>query len=284
MATLLMDNSPPAAGDLVLARVETTDRFNFAEIAGATISAIKPGDEIVVCFAGSNESTDGAPDHMHLINPAGIVAHATARYIPSMRTTELECIGQLGDTNGNALNIADWAIPSGLGLYVGQPTIAMIGERHLPGESCRAADIIRGLSGAGFKVGAANVTGVPGCWKTRLLRNAGARIAVDITDAGYIGIAGQGSEVLEQIFLALSGYLATSGADIMVLEIEQGVFGQDTAAIISTPSFQSRISTVILEGREGTVSELERDSLRAMGFDVTLVDEPGHRMRYQRLI
>jgi hypothetical protein len=284
MATLLMDHSLPSAGDLVLARVSTTDRFDFVESAEATMSLIESGEEVVVCFGGRNESTDVATDVMQLINPAGIAAQVTKHHPPLVRTTGLEYIGRLGDAKGRTLNISQWAIPSGLGLYISQPIIALISERHLPGESCRAADIIRGLSGAGFKVGAANVTGVPGCWKTGLLRNAGAHVAVDITDAGYVGIEGQDPEVLERIFLALSGYLAASGADIMVLEIEQGVFGHDTAAIISMPSFQSRISTVILEGRDGTVSELERDSLRAMGFDVTLVDDPGHRTRYQRLI
>ncbi len=290
IATILEQCSEPLAGDAVLVRVKKIGRFDFIESSDFTMHSLKVGQELIACYApvhGTNDAVGVIPSKGHdfqLLNPAGIVSRVTSRSYLAGNATELELLGILADSRGGRLTLADWTVPVGIGNYVSQPVIAVIGERNLPGETCRSADIIRGLAQAGFSVGAANITGVPGCWKVRMLRNSGARLAVDITDAGYVGTAGVGVHDLERIFLSLSSHLSDSGVDIIVLEMEQGVFGHDTAAIISTPSFQNRISTIVLEGKAGQEAELERDSLRALGYDVTLVDTPENRRQYQVLI
>ncbi|KAA3627184.1 MAG: hypothetical protein DWQ08_07895 [Proteobacteria bacterium] len=290
MRTLLADHTEPAPGDLLLARVESVGRFDYAQVASCRTAPIREGDEIVVCYAQPDPEhraasfltrASGAFD---LVDPAGIATRASSRNFPASGPTRLAIIGRLGDDNGKPLNIAEWAIPSGLGLYVRQPIIAVVGERRLPGESCRTVDLVRGLAGSGFSVGVANLTGVSGCWKIRLLQNAGAREVLDITDAGQVEISGQNPEAFERIFLILSGYLTSVDTDVMVMEIEQDVFGHDAAAIVSLPSFQSRVSTIVLQEQSGTRAELERDSLRALGYDVTVVGEPGQRNRYHRMI
>jgi len=290
IATLLGEELEPEVGDLILVRVARVGRYDYIEASDSTISRFRPGQELVLCYARPSDGSEtigilpSAARRFQLLSPAGIAARVQSRVYSDGLVTELEYIGVLADTRGNRINLEDWAIPSGGGSYVSQPVIAVIGEPMLPGEPCRSADIIRGLSQSGFRVGAANITGVPGCWKLGLLRNAGAKLAVDITDAGYIGISGLAPETIEKIFLSLSGHLAESGVDVLVLEIEQGVFGHDTANIVSLPCLQNRISNIVLEGRIGREAELERDTLRALGYNVTLVDAPEGRSEYMPLI
>ncbi|MFT5112815.1 MAG: hypothetical protein ACI8P9_002143 [Parasphingorhabdus sp.] len=277
MATLLPD-ATPASGDLMLIKIKSIGRFSYLEVSDFTVSPLKEGQEIIACFSTLDESGGGLgvmPSQSggyQLLSQAGIVSQVTNRaYLPDT-STDVEVLGVLGDTQGLRINIRDWAIPPVLHQNFTQPIIAVIGEVRMPGEPSRSLDMIRGLSSSGFNVGAANITGAPGCWKLRLFRNAGAKLAVDLTDAGYAGTSGLTVQSFERIFQSLSGHLAENGVDIVILEFEQSVFGHDTASIISMPCFQSRISTVILEAKPGRGAELERDSLRAMGFDVTLVD------------
>lgn len=289
IATLLCEDLEPQAGDLILVRVLKIGRFDFIESSDLSVMPICEGQELIVCYAPvqSNHDSIGVKDtserRYQLLNPAGIASRSESRADLSNQATEIEYVGILANTRGQQINIGHWAIPVGTGNYVSQPVIAVIGERNLPGEACRSADMIRGLSQSGFTVGAANITGVPGCWKVGLLRKSGAKLAVDITDAGFIGVTGLGTAALEQIFLSLSGYLADARVDIMVLEIEQGVFGHDTAGIISLSCFHNRITSIVLEGRIGRETELERDALRALGYNVTLVDIPASCKQYAAL-
>ena len=277
IATLL-PKAAPVSGDLILVRVRSIGRFNRLETANFTTADIQVGQEIIACFSTLDDSGGGLgvmPNRQgtyQLVNQSGIVSQVTSRsYLPE-KPTELELVGVLADTHGLRVNISDFAIPPVLHKGFAQPVIAVIGESRMPGEPSRCLDMIRGLSSSGFAVGAANITSAPACWKLRLFRNAGAKLAVDLTDAGYAGTAGLTVQSFERIFESLCGHLAESGVDVVLLEFEQSVFGHDTASIISMPCFQNRISTVILEAKLGRGAELERDSLRAMGFDVTLVD------------
>lgn len=276
MLSWIQDYPRPRPGDLVLVRVLTAGRVDSLELANATVAPLQPGDEVIACFSGT--ATDGP---WRLARASGIVDREPAHRYGA--ETEVAYLGVLGDRRGNVLNIANWATPPGLGDFVSRPVIALIGDRHLPGESSRVVDMVRGLSASGFRVGVANISGVPGCWKTRLLEHAGAGTVLDTADAGVASVRGESAEVIERIFVSLYGCLCASGADIVLVEVEQDVFDQDVATLITLPGFQGRVSTVVLEGREGSASTIERDSLRAMGFDVTLVDEPGHRPRYQAL-
>ncbi len=278
MSTLLPPRENPAPGDLVLVRVLTVGGIRQAESAAGTLAELTAGNEIVACYDDVRPNVEG---RYELSNAAGVVSPASRRF---HEATTVALLGAIGDANGSALNIADWATPPAVGRDIRLPVVAVIGERQLPGESCRAADMVRGLAAAGFRVGAANITSVPGCWKVRMMHNAGACTALDITDAGYVTTRGQGAGVIESIFLGLVGGVCLSGAEIVVLEIDKDIFDHDAATLISLSSFQDHVTTVVLEGRAGTGAELERESLRALGFDVTLVDEPGHRPRYRRLV
>lgn len=278
MSTLLPTREHPAPGDLVLARVLSVGRLRLVESADCTLVPLVAGAEIIACPEDFESGSDG---DYELSSAAGLVSAASRQF---HEATTVEILGAIGDAHGNSLNIADWAALPAAGRDVRLPVIAVIGERQMPGESCRAADLVRGLAAAGFRVGAANITSVPGCWKARMMQNAGACLALDITDAGHVTTRGQGAGVIESIFLGLVGGVAASGAEIAVLEIDQDLFDHDAATLISLSSFQDHVTTVVLEGRAGTGAELERESLRALGFDVTLVDEPGHRPRYRRLV
>ena len=289
IATLL-SAATPTSGDLLLVRVKSVGRFSFMEKSDFTMAQLQVDQELITCFSAMDESGGGLgvmpspTGYYQLLSQAGIVAQVANRaYLPE-QPTEVEVLAVLGDNMGQRLNIADWGIPPVVTQSLHQPVIAVIGESRMPGEPSRAVDMVRGLSASGFNVGVANITGAPGCWKLRLLRNAGARLAVDLTDAGYVGTSGLTIQSFERIFVSLSGHLAESGVDIVILEMEQSVFGHDTASIISMPCFQSRISTVVLEAKIGRGAELERDSLRAMGFDVTLVDLVDSPPQYMPLI
>ncbi len=286
IAAMFTDPSVPESGDLLLVRVREVGRIDSIELANAKMARLNVGDELVVCHAATATppaAGEGARVFQLASSAGVVVAHSGRRYSAG-QVTEVEFIGALADNRGKHLNIADWGLSSGLGVYVTQPVIACIGETTLPGEPSRAADMVRGLARSGFKVGAANLTGAPGCWKNRMLKNAGAMTVLDLADVGLVNFAGADTATLERAFVAMTGYLANTGVEVIVLELEQRVFGEEVAGIISSPTFHDRISTIILEGGQGLESEIERDSLRALGYDVTLVDGPETRRQYHRMV
>ena len=270
---LLVDKGySPRPGDMVLARVEMIGQHGGVELRNGRRSTLYAGDEIVVCYGNRY-----APDQFeaevpkdlgpcHLVAAGGMAWVVLSSYSAMKEPTAITPIGLLADASGNVMNIGDWAIPHID--YVGaRPlTIAVLGTTMNSGKTTSLTNFIRGLVSSGKRVGAAKITGTGAGKDVWLMSDAGAFPTYDFTDAGYVSTYKVTHDKVEEIFSILTGHLAHAGVDIIVLEIADGIFQSETAALLSSPIFKSSVDHILFASR---------DSAGAVG-GVELVMRQGH--------
>jgi hypothetical protein len=97
------------------------------------------------------------------------------------------------------------------------------------GKTTTAAHLVRGLCLAGINVGAAKTTGTGAGGDVWLLSDAGAFPVYDFTNAGYPGTYLIGPDAVRDVFTGLTDRLAADGCQVVVLEVADGVFREETA-------------------------------------------------------
>ena len=107
------------------------------------------------------------------------------------------------------------------------------------------------MSACGLKVGAAKVTGTgAGCDRWAMV-DAGARVLLDFTDAGYPSTHRLSAEVIEGIVKTLVSELCLAGVDAIVLEVADGLFLHETADLVRSDVFRTVVDGVMLADVSG---------------------------------
>jgi len=227
----------PAAGDLILARVARLGQHCRIENVYGRRGNLYLGDEIIVAY-GNRYAPDQfeayVPDDLgpcQLVAGGGVAARVTCRHAGIRPATEIEVIGVLIKADGGALNLADFAVavPSRA-----RPArvIAVIGSSMNAGKTTTVAGLVHGLTRAGFRVGAAKLTGTGSGGDLWSMRDAGAALAVDFTDAGHASTFGVELDALGRVTQALLARLAEAEVDVAVVEIADGLLQSETAALV----------------------------------------------------
>ena len=249
----------PQLGDLVLARVDLIGQHKQIELAMGRKANLFPGDEVVVCYGNRY-----APDQFeaeipsdlspcHLVAAGGLAAIVLSQHLKMAPATLLTPIGLLGDSQGQRINLFDWALPlksplrSSLRNSAGKRpfTIAVLGTSMNSGKSTTAASLIKGLVRSGLKVGAAKVTGTGAGGDIWLMRDAGASPVLDFTDAGFPSTYRAKPEAVEHILTTLTRNLSAENVDAIVLEIADGLYQDETAALVASPVFRNAIDGIL---------------------------------------
>jgi molybdopterin-guanine dinucleotide biosynthesis protein len=118
------------------------------------------------------------------------------------------------------------------------------------GKTQTAAFLTRGLRAAGHRVGYLKLTGTGAGGDTWLLADAGADRVLDFTDAGMASTYRATLERIEAAMDDLLADMAEHAIDTVVMEVADGVFQQETAALIRGQHFQSRVDGIVLAGRD----------------------------------
>ncbi len=251
IATLINGEIKPECGDLVLARVNQTGQHERLELGNGRKAIMFPGDEIVVCYGNRY-----APDQFEAEIPAdlspcnlaaagGIAAQVLSKHTKMKMPTAITPIGLLGDQQGKRINIADWALaPTS---YIGQRpcTIAVVGTSMNSGKTTTAANFIKGLVNAGMKVGAAKITGTGAGGDIWLMRDAGASSVLDFTCVGFPSTYRATPKQVQEILNTLTNHLAVQGVDVIVLEIADGLYQEETSVLVSSVAFRENVDGVL---------------------------------------
>ena len=192
LVRLLSDSSNvPRAGDLVLARVEKIGKHANLELTDGRRCALFVGDEIIVTYASRyapDQFEAYVPDHLatcHLVAGGGVAAEVAAKHDAVAGATEITPLGLIASAKGERVNLAQHALPPSTVPRARPSTIASVGTSMNAGKTTSAAYLIRGLTRAGLRVGAAKITGTGSGHDPWLMRDAGALYVLDFTDAGY---------------------------------------------------------------------------------------------------
>ncbi|NCP14062.1 MAG: DUF1611 domain-containing protein [Sphingomonadales bacterium] len=228
----------PQAGDVILARVTALGQHRRIENVHGRRGDLYVGDEIIVAY-GNRYAPDQfeayVPEDLgpcHLVAGGGVAARAMARHAGVKPATQIEVVGVLTRADGRAINLAEFVrvIPTRL-----RPArvIAVVGSSMNAGKTTTVAGLVHGLTRAGFRVGAAKLTGTGSGGDLWSMRDAGAIAAADFTDAGHASTFGVASGELGQITQGLLAHLAGAEADIAVVEIADGLLHAETSQLIA---------------------------------------------------
>ncbi|TIP99477.1 MAG: hypothetical protein E5X60_08835 [Mesorhizobium sp.] len=273
MRMLLSPPAEPKAGDLVLARIETLGHHKSVELPSGRKAALAATDEVVLAYGNRY-----APDQFeamvpadlgpcHMVAAGGVASRAMTWHDKTMSPTAIVPLGLVTNSCGRVLNVADFAVaPQPARLT--PPAIVIYGTSMNSGKTTTAAGLVQGLVKAGFAVGAAKVTGTGAGNDIWSMIDAGACAALDFTDAGFATTYLAPIDALVQGAQELLNSLAAAGAEIAVLEVADGLFQPETAALSKSLEFRKLTSGVLFAAGDAMGAVAGCEWLRDLGHDV----------------
>ncbi len=248
---LLKDLKEIHPGDMVLAKVLKIGQHKRIELECGRRAHLFEGDEIIVSYGNRyapNQFEAIIPSSLakcHLVAAGGVASTVLSRHEGMKQATMIEPQGILGDLNGEVLNLSRYAIRSSEELFNRPPVIAVAGTSMDSGKTTTASFLIKGLVRSGLKVGAAKITGTGAGGDLWLMKDAGANPAYDFIDAGVPSTYRLPADQILNIARLLVKQMSSDGAEAIVLEIADGLYQEETAFLLSSPSFARSIDGIV---------------------------------------
>lgn len=281
----------PAAGDVVLARVVAIGKHTRLEGTGSRRQLLFPGQEVLVAY-GARYAPDqflaevpGDLQTCHLVAAGGVAGTVTGKHADMEDPTVLEPLGLLADQRGR-LTLAHHA-PQAVGPATppGRPggrvpqVVAVLGTSMNSGKSTALACLVNGLTNAGLVVSAGKATGTGAGNDANLFRDAGATRVLDFTDFGLPSTFGLDADRVRALWCSLVDALALDGPDVVVVEIADGVYQDETARLIADPVFAERVDAALFAAQDALgatagVAELHRHDLPVVAASGLLTASP----------
>jgi hypothetical protein len=183
-------------------------------------------------YAGEVPTTLAVGDVINVLNLGGILGRCTSQNPDIGAPFDAEVLGavlafpDLGDRVGRPAHIRDHAIPPAETLQCDIPVVYVAGTCMNAGKTVAATELVRGLTRAGWRVGAAKLTGVSLMRDALSMRDAGAVAAVTFNDAGAASTrAGMTVPVARGLFNRLADPRGAK-PDVVVAELGDGILGE----------------------------------------------------------
>jgi len=225
-------------GAVVVGRVlgeKTT--YNQLEDVHGRMSILHGGD-IVVGALGHRNALHGyegvmpervaVGDRLNLLNLGGVIGVCVSHNPDVGRPFEVEILGQVlvypefGSRVGQPATIQMGALEPRLA-PTSVPVVFVAGTCMNAGKTAAACALVRHFTQAGLKVGGAKLTGVSLQRDILGMKDYGADVAYDFTDAGIVCTLAETSVASAKTLLA---HVAASGADVIVAETGDGIMGE----------------------------------------------------------
>ncbi len=280
MCGLQTDAVSICSGDVVLARVQQVGQHSALQLTNGRRATLFCGDEVLVAYGNRY-----APDQFEALVPedldacdlvagGGIAARTVTQHRKMRAATRILPLGLVADGEGRVLNLKRFGLPALNGTsrsLEGIPMIGVVGTSMNAGKTTTASYLIRGLHSAGLRVGASKLTGTGSSGDTDLMLDAGAERVLDFTDAGLATTYLAGTrEVIRAADLVLE-HLAATGVQAIVVEIADGLFQRETAALLTSDWARQRFSGLIFAAADAMGAAAGVDWLEQRGLPVLAV-------------
>jgi hypothetical protein len=249
-------------------RVETTDGRR---------STLYPGDRIA-CVVGNRYATSTlegrgrvSGEVIDLLSASGLCGEVVTRSDRAAKPTKLRVLGHAvhGD---QPLNVRAYALPPAPVVDSPQPAwVVVVGSAMDSGKTTACASIVHGLRSAGYRVGAAKLTGTASSRDLMSFRDAGAGAVHDFLDMGWPSTDGCSASELMDIVGGLTGHLRASGVDVGVLEVADGLLQRETGLLLRAISDWLGPVSVVLAARESLAAVAGVAQLARMGHEPVAV-------------
>lgn len=236
-------------GDLVLCEILTLGQHKNIQLANRRVSASYPGDLVVLCLGDRyapdqfHARADLGGEVAHLVAGGGIVGKVDAAHAFMDEPTMLRPLGLLTDASGAAINVAGYALPRCVADY-NATVIGVFGASMNSGKTTAAASLAHGLFKAGYVTAGIKATGTGAFGDFNAFEDAGVPVT-DFTDVGMATTYRMPQARIEAGFETLIGTAAAAGAEVIVVEIADGVFQPETRAILQRSLIRDRLDGIL---------------------------------------
>ncbi len=277
----------PRAGDIVLARVLEIGKHTKLESPASRRQTLFPGDELLVAYGHRYASDqfeahvpDSLGDEVHLVAAGGLAGLVTAQHASIDQPTRLQPIGLLANPHGvvNLSHLAPRRLPARLPLLpegrlpTDRPAVvAVLGTAMNSGKTTTLACLARGLAQAGLRVSAGKVTGTGAGGDPGLYKDAGAERVLDFTDFGFPSTFRLGHDRVRALLVSLVSDLTQPSTDVVLVEIADGVYQEETARLLADPVFHAVVDRVVFSATDALGATAGLTVLRGFGADVAAI-------------
>jgi len=236
-------------GDLILCEIASIGHHKRIQLAERRVSESYPDDKVVLCvgdryapdqFLGS-ATIDGPL--IDLVAGGGVAGRVDASHKITGRPTTLRPLGLLTGAQGTVLNVADYALPA-LPANDRVTVIGVFGASMNAGKTTAASSLAHGLKQAGYATAAIKATGTGAFKDFNSYEDAGVP-ALDFTDVGMATTFRMPLERIERGFDTLVAAAAARGAEVVVVEIADGVFQDETRTILQGSRIRDRLDGIL---------------------------------------
>jgi hypothetical protein len=276
MQTLLSGDITPCSGDLVLATVHELGKHKRIEQLNGRRALMMPGDEIIVCY-GSRYAPDQfealMPNDLGLCNlvaGGGLASREINRHERMLPPTKIQPIGLIGNHQNKPLNVFDYRIkiaekelPNNIVLVVGTSMNA--------GKTYTAASLVRGMTQNGLRTAGIKATGTGSGGDLWKMKDLGANIVADFTDAGFSSTYKIPDKQIEQGLLCLLRSAKKRKCDYAIVEIADGLQHRETAALLKSETLRNIATGVVFAAYDSLGAKAGVDSLNALGYHVLAI-------------
>ena len=264
--------SHAVSGDLVLGQIVKVGQHKKIQLAEGRYSDTYLGDHVVVTCGDRY-----APDQFEAVaelDPAGADLVAGGGIVGRMREahdkmappTQIKPLGLLVDGDGEAINIARYALPD-RPVSRDVAVIAVVGASMNAGKTTAAASLAHGLHRAGFRVAAIKATGTGAFGDFNAFRDAGIPVVADFTDAGMASTYRQPLERIERGFQSLLVHAEEQGTEVVVVELADGVFQTETKELLRASAIRDRLKGILFAAPDALGAVGGVSILRQMGLE-----------------
>lgn len=271
--TLIQGNLSPNPGDLVLARIDEIGKHTKLELTDGRRAHMFPGDEIIVCF-GNRYAPDQyeaqiGPDlaPCDLVAAGGIASLEISRHQRMKPPTQITPLGILGDAAGQRLNLMQFRVDAPASAPP-IPAVLSLGTSMNAGKTLTATSLVRGFKRLGFRVAALKITGTGAGGDMWIVRDAGADLSLDFTDAGHASTYLVSIPDIEAATCRLMNHAAAQGCDVAVIEIADGLQQLETAQLIHSPRIMDFTIGTVFAAYDAMGAKYGFDVLSRAGHDV----------------
>ncbi len=276
MRALIFGDIKPVSGNIVLATVHELGKHRKIERINGRRALMMPGDEILVCYGNRY-----APDQFEalvgddlglcdLVAGGGIASREINRHDRMLPPTKIMPIGLVGNADGRPLNIADYRVNFS-GSVGSMKVILVAGTAMNAGKTFTAASIVRGLKESGYRVAGIKATGTGSGGDLWKMKDMGADVILDFTDAGFASTYKMSDEAIEAGVLGLINYAAKRKCDFAVVEVADGLQHLETAALLRSPNLMSVVSGVVFAAYDSLGAIAGHRSLCELGYRVLAI-------------
>lgn len=252
----------PRPGDVVLARIEEIGKHTKLESPTSRRQTLYVGDEVLVAYGhryAPDQFEATVPDDLgpaDLIAAGGIAGVVTAQHASVGPATRLQPLGLLARdgqrvTLGGAAPKQVASVAHAAAAPVADPAhpapvvMVVLGTSMNSGKSTTLASLVHGLATSGLSVAAGKATGTGAGGDPRMFTDAGASRVLDFTDFGFASTYRLAHDRVRALWSSMVCELSLDGPDVVVIEIADGVYQQETARLLTDPAFASVVNHVV---------------------------------------